>query len=121
MSRIRGKLNLAALKSVVTEVTGKEGKKLKALIIPIEENHLFLSKQGSVYLDVICFESDKIPEFTHSVKQSLPKEIRDKMSKEEQNAMPFLGNLELMTPNADSGQTKSQDLPPAPNLTDLPF
>jgi hypothetical protein len=124
MARIRGKINLAKLKSTVMDLKGKSGNPVKCLIIPIEENYLFHSQQGAVYLDVICFESTSIPEYTHSIKQSLPKDIREKMTKEEQNSFPFLGNLELMTSAVNDGGVKSSELPEgvhAPELNDLPF
>jgi len=121
--RIRGKLTLTALKSVVRKMKNKDGKEIDVLIIPIEENNLFLSKKGSVYLDIIAFESDKIPDFTHSVKQSLPKEVREQL-KADGIQTPFLGNLELMEA-AGAAPQESSELPAEPEASDdggdLPF
>ena len=90
------KLNLAKLKSSVMDFKKKDGTPVKCLIIPIEENHLFFSdKTGAVYIDLVGFESDKLTDWTHSVKQSLPKEVRDKLTKEEQYAYPYLGNVNV--------------------------
>lgn len=91
---IKAKLNIAKLKSVIMTLKGKSGQPVKCLVIPIEENHLYHSDStGAVYLELVGFESDKLKEWTHSVKQSLPKDLRDSMTKEEQNAYPFLGNF----------------------------
>lgn len=90
------KLNIAKLKSKVMDFKGQNGQPVRCLIIPIEENHLFYSeKTGAVYMDLVGFESDKLTDWTHSVKQSLPKEVRDKLTKEEQYAYPYLGNANV--------------------------
>lgn len=97
MSRINGKLNLASFKNSVITAFGKDLNGIKAgakvLIIPIEENSLFLSDKGSVYFDFVAFENDKLKDFTHAIKQSFSKEKRESMSKEEQYAQPFFGNI----------------------------
>lgn len=126
-SRIRGKFNLAALKSVVRELPGKDkDKKVKCLIIPIEENNLFLSEKGAVYLDTIAFESDKIKEFTHSVKQSFSKKKMEELGLTN-NDIPFLGNLEYISDGqVQNTQTASSvleqtDSPMVTDVDDLPF
>ena len=92
---LKAKLNIAKLKSKIMDFKGTAGP-VKCLVIPIEENHLFYSeKTGAVYIDLVGFESDKLADWTHAVKQSLPKEVRDKMTKEEQYAYPYLGNANV--------------------------
>ena len=128
MSNIRGKITLTKLKSVVRKMKNKKGESIDCLIIPIKENDLFYSKKGSVFLDIIAFPNDKFPEFTHSVKQSMPSDKYKAMTAEEKLAVPFLGNLEVMKPTAE-GVTKSEELPDiketttedAHNEDDLPF
>lgn len=105
---LKGKLNLAKLKSTVMDFKGKTGQ-VKCLIIPIEENHLFYSeKTGAVYFEFVGFESDKLADWTHSLKQSLPKEVRDKLTKEEQYAYPYLGNANVGGQVNTDGSTPSQ-------------
>ena len=92
MSNISGKINLAALKHA--RIKTKKG--ADAIVIPIAENHLFASEKGNVYLDLQAWElkekkSDS--KDTHLVKQSLPKDIFDKMSEEQKKGMPIIGNL----------------------------
>lgn len=96
---------------------------VKCLIIPITENYLFYSdKTGAVYIDLVGFESDKLADWTHSVKQSLPKDVRDKMSKEEQHAYPYLGNANVGG-RVDETATVSQELTTIEPMEtgDLPF
>jgi len=93
MSNISGKINLAKLAHVQMEAKGKTGQ-VKGIFIPIEANNLFQGKDGNVYLDIICFDqvNDEYKQ-THSIKQSLSKEVREKMTEEERKTQPFLGTL----------------------------
>jgi len=119
---IGGKINLAKLTHVLMEKQGKTGM-VKGLFIPISQNNLFEGKDGNVYLDLIAFELKEPKDGqTHLVKQSLPKEVRDKMTKEEQDAQPIIGNLNA---NIGSGGN-SQPANAQPGVVlgesdDLPF
>ena len=122
---ITGKIALTGLKHVLMEKKGQSGM-IKGIFIPIAANDLFFSdKTNTVYLDLVAFEmkaTGKNGE-THIVKQSLPKAARDKMTKEEQNAMPILGNLKAessggytettnnMAPDEIWGEGASDDKP----------
>lgn len=125
---IRGKLTLTKLKSVVRKMKNKKGEMIDCLIIPIKENDLFYSKKGSVFLDIVAFENDKFKEWTHSVKQSVPSEKYKVMTADEKMKVPFLGNLEVITPTSE-GSNKSDELPDDPEIEnseeaggdDLPF
>ncbi len=92
---ITAKINLAALKSAIRTLKGKNGN-VECLIIPIAENKLYKGTKG-VYLDVVAFEIDKEKhpdtKDTHLLKQSFSKEEREKMTEEQQKAIPILGNL----------------------------
>jgi len=92
---ITGKLNLMNLKASRKMYKGKSGE-MECLVIPIEINNLFVGEKG-IYLDLVAFERKKKEknEDTHLVKQSLPKELREKMSKEELESMPILGSLRV--------------------------
>ena len=129
MSKInfRGKINLAALSSHrISTIKTNEGEQ-KAIIIPIEKNKLFLSEKGNVYLDVIGFEMQK-PQTdkdggitqTHIIKQSLPKDVRDKMTKEEQMAQPIIGSAAIIIFEVQETQA-IQDDSFEPSEDDLPF
>ncbi len=89
------KINLAALKSAIRTLKGKNGE-VECLIIPIKENMLYKGNKG-IYLDIVGFEIDKAKhpdtKDTHLLKQSFSKEKRESMTEEELNAIPILGNL----------------------------
>ena len=93
MSLITGSINLAALTHVKMEVKGKSGQ-VKGVFIPLDVNKIQEHEKGGVFLNVVGFEMKEEKDWaTHIVKQSLSKEVREKMSKEELEAMPILGNL----------------------------
>ena len=79
-----GKINLS----------GKDGKQKKCLVIPIEENHLYEGEKG-IYADFIAWEMREKKEngATHIIKQSLPKEVRDGLTDLEKRALPIFGDL----------------------------
>ena len=93
MGNISSKINLGALICQIKNVEGKGGKPVKCIIIPIEANHLFEGKNDAVYLDTIGFPlANSTGKDTHLIKQSLPKDVQDKMSDADKRAMPILGN-----------------------------
>jgi hypothetical protein len=94
MGNISIRLNLRQLSHVEREMTGNDGQKLKVLIIPIEENKLYVGEKG-VYLDITAIEiKNKVGDSkdTHLLKQSFAKEVYEAMSESERTASPILGN-----------------------------
>lgn len=94
MAGISIKLNLTQLKHVQREINGKDGNKVKCLIIPIVENDLFQGEKG-IYLDMQAIEiKNKVGDSkdTHLVKQSFDKDKYAAMSDEQKQALPILGN-----------------------------
>ena len=94
MGNISTKINLRQLKNIRKTMKRKDGSEVECLIIPIEPNHLYKTEKGA-YLDLIGFSFDnKIEDSkdTHLVKQSLPKEVFEKMTEEEKKAIPVIGN-----------------------------
>ncbi len=112
---IKGSMNLAALKHVVMEKTGKEGKPVKGIFVPLDANSIQQHENGGMYLNVVAFPMRESKEWaTHIVKQSLKKEVREAMSEEEKQAVPILGNLKVAdsTPQAqnnDAGEGRVYD------------
>ena len=94
---ITGQINLTKLVSALTSRKGKDGKMIEGVFIPIDHNHLFKSDKGNVYMNIIAFDLKEVKDDgdTHLVKISLPKDVREKMSKEDQNEMPIIGNLKV--------------------------
>jgi hypothetical protein len=125
---ITGKLNLLQLHAVRKTLKGKDGD-VDCLVLPIEKNHLFVGEKG-IYLDLIAFEvknpQDRplpdgkvIPGDTHLVKQSLPKELREKMTEQEKNEQPILGNLRISDSFTEKEPVSSPE--PTSEQDDLPF
>jgi len=91
MSKISTKINLTQLKHAVKSMKAKSGM-VDCLIIPIDSNHLVKGEKG-IYLDLIGFElKERRDNQTHLVKQSLPKDVYEKMSEQERNDTPIIGS-----------------------------
>ena len=102
MANVTQKINLAALKHVEMELPRKDGTKVKGMFIPYEANHVFISEKGGRNIDLISFELKEKKEWgTHMTKQSLPKDVREKMTQEERDSMPIFGNLNLDSSNSN--------------------
>lgn len=116
---ITGQINLTKLTSAVTSRKGKDGKMIEGVFIPIDHNYLFKSDKGNIYLNLVAFDlkDPKKDDDTHIVKVSLPKDVRGKMSQEEQNEMPIIGNLKVW--GEKSAQEESVEV--IEEDDDLPF
>lgn len=93
------KINLLKLKkAAVANIKGKTAA-VKCLVIPIEENDLFVSidenkKAKAVYLDMTAWEAkNQKYDDTHYLKQSFSKDKRESMSADELKNVPILGGL----------------------------
>lgn len=110
---IKSSITLTALQSVVREMKAKDGSKIQALIIPLEANNL-KEVGGKVYLNLVHFEMKESKDYaTHITKQSLPKEVYEKQTQDDKDAMPLLGNLKL------DGATSSSSSTSAPASMDI--
>lgn len=100
MGNISIKLNLRQLKHVEREMNNKDGKPIKVLILPLEENMIFQGEKGA-YLNLTAIEIKDRSKFsadqkdTHLVKQDIPKATYEAMSEDQRKAMPILGNAIL--------------------------
>lgn len=102
---ITGSINLTALRHVKMEKKGKSGM-VKGIFIPLEVNKIKEHEKGGIYLNVVGFEMKEVKDYaTHIVKQSFSKDEREKMSKEELDALPILGNFKA----SDGGQGQAVD------------
>ena len=119
MGIISGTIELNKLTHVVMTKKGKEGKEIKGLFIPIELNHI-VEKDARFYFNFVGFETLKSEYNTHGVKVSLAKDVREKMSKEDQNAMPFIGSLNADKSSGSSAPTAAPSVQVGEN-DDLPF
>lgn len=104
----------------VTNIKGKTATK-QCLCIPIAESGLFLGKQGC-YLNLTAIEMQN-PQYndTHCIKPDIPRDKREAMTKDEQNAIPIVGGLhaiEIKQPTMQVNGTMGAD---AFADEDLPF
>lgn len=96
------------------------------LVIPLDANHISKSANGDYYLNMIAWENDKLKDGkTHLIKQSLSKEVREKMSDDDIKNMPILGDVKNMEPKEKEIETYSVEQPAQvvaqENEDDLPF
>lgn len=124
-----GKLNLATFKHKVATFEKKGSKeKIECIVIPIKENHLFKSEKGNIFVDLVIFDmkepqkdKDGAVTQTHLVKQSLPKEVREKQTEAEKREQPIIGSLNMFistgyvekeaVEDSSIGDTGDDDLP----------
>lgn len=128
MTDFNGKLNLLKLKRAgIMQIQGR-AEVLRCLVIPIEDNSIFVTTDEdnhpkAAYLDLTAWEL-KNPKYdeTHMVKQSLPKEVREKMIDEEKKAMPILGGLKpVIFENQNAASSCDAPFAQTQNLDNLPF
>lgn len=99
MSNFGIKIDLAKLSGVaVTDLQGQNGL-VRCVVIPVAANHIFEGQKG-IYLDLCAFEM-KNPQYeaTHTIKQSLPKSVRESMTEEQRKSLPIVGDLKPLGNN----------------------
>lgn len=126
MTNFNAKLNLMKLsRACIMQIQGR-GEVLSCLVIPVEENHLFVStdeatnRPKAAYLDLSAWELQN-PKYdeTHMIKQSLPKEVKEQMTEEQRMSMPILGGLKPMAFN--SAENYDAPLGQVIDKNDMPF
>ena len=121
MSNISIKVNLRQFKHVVKELKGKNGDKVKCLVLPIAENHFFEGEKG-IYIDLIAFKfkgrgNDR--KDTHIIKQSFAKEFFEKLTDEQKKELPIIGNARYWS--AEVEPNESNNIFDDEDEDDLPF
>ena len=116
---ITGKINLMQLFAQRKVMKAQSGE-IECLIIPISKNQLYIGEKG-IYLDLIAFElkDKKEGQDTHLIKQSFSKEVREAMTKEQQDAIPILGGLRITEGRAEKETVSSMAV--SDEVDDLPF
>ena len=121
MSNLALHINLTRIPGAIfTMLTGKTGLVKDCIIILVEEAHLFVGEKG-VYLDATAleFKEQKYAD-SHFIKMSVPKEIFEKMSKEEQDAIPIIGGVKPIV-KSEIKSTEGDFAPSVGDGSDLPF
>lgn len=87
------KQNLLRLNGAcVWDALTKSGDKKKVILIPVEENDIFIGEKGA-YLSSVLIPSDKMGESTHFNKLSVERAKFAAMSEEERNKIPIIGDM----------------------------
>lgn len=128
MTDFNGKLNLLKLKRAgIMQIQGRTGV-LRCLVITVEDNNIFVTTDENnhpkaAYIDLTAWEL-KNPKYdeTHMIKQSLPKEVREKMTDEEKKAIPILGGLKpVIFESQNAASSCAAPIAQTQNSDDLPF
>lgn len=128
MTDFNGKLNLLKLKRAgIMQIQGRTGV-LRCLVIPVEDNNIFVTTDENnhpkaAYIDLTAWEL-KNPKYdeTHMIKQSLPKEVREKITDEEKKAIPILGGLKpVIFESQNAASSCAAPIAQTQNSDDLPF
>jgi hypothetical protein len=128
MTDFNGKLNLLKLRRAgIMQIQGRTGV-LRCLVIPVEDNNIFVTTDENnhpkaAYIDLTAWEL-KNPKYdeTHMIKQSLPKEVREKMTDEEKKAIPILGGLKpVIFESQNAASSCAAPIAQTQNSDDLPF
>lgn len=95
MENVNIKINLAALKHIELKVRDRNGNEVQGIFLPYDKNKIFVGTKVRS-LELIGFpiknrKSDS--KETHIIKQSFSKEEREKMTQNEQENLPIIGNL----------------------------
>lgn len=123
-----GKLNLLKFRNpCIVTVKGNSSTK-RGIFIPIDDNNLFISadenlKAKGAYVDFNAWENQQPGKYgdTHSIRQSLAKEVRERMTEDELKSVPYFGN---MKPYEVQNASQSVYAPTAQvdeDTDDLPF
>ena len=113
------KLDYSKLKKVgVANITGKNGDKVKCVVIPVEENNIFLSDKGGIYQDFTAFAlKNETYGQSHLVKAALSKDELEGMSNEDKKNVHIVGALKIMKQKQAEVKREYQTDP----TDDLPF
>jgi len=111
MANYNLKLDLSKLEGFGTiTLTGKSGTPKKCVVIPVEENHLFIGDKGT-YLDLVAFETPNSEYGSHMVTLSKTKEEQEhERQTGERIRKPIVGNLKPFG-NSQSSAGEEYSLP----------
>lgn len=113
-------VNLTRLKNAgFAELKGKTGQK-NCIVIPVDDNPEIKVSSGEGYLNMVAFQKKESDQYgnTHLIKGSWPKELREKMTKEERFAQPIIGNMRPMGAESQQQDTGYESVS---DDEDLPF
>lgn len=130
MDNFKLRLNLAKLTDTYTSVVNTPKGNKMCVIIPVEENNIYLSERGGILLNATAKKMREMKyNETHSITNNVPIEKYRQMSKDERDRLPIIGGVTpIIYNNNNAEQTQTQTAqrveqkPNNPvNVNDLPF
>lgn len=106
------KINYAKLTDAYAGVVNTPKGNKMCVVIPVEENNIFLSQKGGIYQDFTALKLYE-PKYgqTHQLKAKVPFEKYKAMTKEERDRLPIVGGLQPLFPNNNENQQPQQAQP----------
>ena len=106
------KINYAKLTDAYAGVVNTPKGNKMCVVIPVEENNIFLSQKGGIYQDFTAIKLYE-PKYgqTHQLKAKVPTEKYRAMTKEERDRLPIVGGLQPLFPNNNESQQTQQAQP----------
>ncbi|MDR1346822.1 MAG: hypothetical protein LBJ63_00090 [Prevotellaceae bacterium] len=102
-------------------IQGKSESK-RCVCIPIDENSLFVSEFGGIYLSLAAWENSKLKNGkTHLIKPFIPKPKRDLMSQDELKNLPVVGDVKPVEQKKETPKSEPEQTTPVDDMDDLPF
>lgn len=107
-----------------TVTTTKSGKEV--VVIPIEENMMVKGKNGAVYAGLQATERKQAGQYgdTHYIKPKFSKDNYAKLTDEQRNSIPFIGQAYVQQNNYGNNgggynNTQQRSYTPSPSVTDI--
>lgn len=103
------KINYAKLTGAYAGVVNTPKGNKMCVVIPVEENHIFLSQKGGIYHDFTALKLYE-PKYgqTHQLKVKIPTDKYKAMTKDERDRLPIVGGLQPLFPNNNENQQPQQ-------------
>lgn len=123
MKNYNVKLNLTKLNNAYTSVVNTPSGNKMCVIIPVEENNIFLSQKGSAYLNMVAQETREVKfDQTHQIKVTIPADKYRQMTQQEREQTPIIGGLAPMVYKSNTNQnSQPTNTPPKSDIDSLPF
>lgn len=130
MENFKLRLNFAKLANTYASVVNTPNGNKMCVVIPIEENNIYISERGSILLSATAKKLREVKyNETHSITNNIPIEKYRQMSKDERDRLPIIGGLTPIVYNNDNNsqqqstqttQRVQQQSKPI-NADDLPY
>jgi len=121
-----GSIALTKMKCVVRNMTGKDKKPMKCIIIPVEANMLVAGKEDAYYMPIRIMTKEQTDKFGQNgfISQTVDTKVYKAASdeeKEEFKKLPILGNIKDFSAGGNDNSGTVDESPTVDENDDLPF